>query len=222
MGRHFAMLRAKPGGSMFDEPRHGPPGPERTEARGRLAVVERAMGALLPFFRRWAHGRLPQYARRRMDTGDVVQEAVVGVLRHLGELDGADHEALKKYLMVAIQNRICDEIRRSQIGEVANGASGNQPDSRPSPHEEAVEDEYQRQYRDALLRLSDNERLLLVGRIDLNLSYQELALATQRPSADAARAASRRAAFHLAKLMRTQPSPAAPTDPKKLPGPNER
>ena len=93
-----------------------------------------------------------------MDTGDVVQEAIVGVLRNLGELDGADQETLKRYLIVAIQNRICDEVRRAQIGEVTNGGTGRQPDTRPSPHEEAVEDEYQQQYRAALLQLSDDEQ----------------------------------------------------------------
>jgi RNA polymerase sigma-70 factor (ECF subfamily) len=197
---------------MVDSPRDGSLESERGALRRRFETIERAMGALLPFFRRWAHGRLPRFARRRMDTGDVVQEAIVGVLRNLGELDGADQETLKRYLIVAIQNRICDEVRRAQIGEVTNGGTGRQPDTRPSPHEEAVEDEYQQQYRAALLQLSDDERRLLVGRIDLDLSYQELALATQRPSADAARAAARRAALHLARLMGRHALPSSAAD----------
>ena len=197
---------------MVDGPRDASLESERGGLRRRFEAIERAMAALLPFFRRWAHGRLPRFARRRMDTGDVVQEAVVGVLRNLGELDGADQETLKRYLIVAIQNRICDEVRRAQIGEVTNGGAGRQPDTRPSPHEEAIEDEYQRQYRAALLRLGNDDRQLLVGRIDLDLSYRELALATGRPSAEATRAAARRAALRLARIMGPVPHPGSAAD----------
>jgi RNA polymerase sigma-70 factor (ECF subfamily) len=157
-----------------------------------------------------------------MDTGDVVQEAIVGVLRNLGELESADPDQLRRYLIVAIQNRIRDEVRRSQIGEVANGVDGAAPDGGASPHDEAVESEYQRQYRDALLRLDEDGRQLLVGRIELGLSYEELAVATGRPSADAARAAARRAALQLAQIMGRKPLPDSATDLRRSPRSDER
>lgn len=190
---------------MVDEPHTGLPLAAQDGARRRFAALERALATLLPFFQRWTHGRLPRYARRRMDTGDLVQEAVVGVLRNLGELDTADPVALRRYLIVAIQNRICDEVRRANLGEVTNGVSPTAADSRPSPLDDAIEDENRRQYRRALLQLSDQDRALLVGRIDMCLSYEELAIATGRPSPDAARNATRRAALRLARLMGRAP-----------------
>ncbi|MEO8275668.1 MAG: sigma-70 family RNA polymerase sigma factor [Thermoanaerobaculia bacterium] len=194
---------------MLDDRRAGANAGVETEARGRFAAVERAIAALLPFFQRWTHGRLPRYARRRMDSGDLVQEAIVGVLRNIGQIDAANPIALRKYLIVAIQNRICDEVRRATRGEVTNDTS-NPADSRPSPLEDAIDEENRRQYRAALLQLPEDDQMLLVGRIDMGLSFEELAIMSGRPSPDAARNATRRAAMRLARSMGR--TPGGPTD----------
>ena len=172
----------------------------REDASSRFAAVERVIATLLPFFQRWTHGRLPAYARRRMDTGDVVQEAIVGVLRNLGQLDTADPQALTKYLAIAIRNRIADEVRRASHGEVANRIT-DPADPRASPLDEAIDSESHRQYRVALLSLGADDQALLVGRIEIGLSFEELALATKRPTPDSARVATRRAALRLARAM---------------------
>ena len=39
----------------------------------------------LPRLRRWAHGRMPGWARQHLDTEDIVQETL---LRSIGQLDG--------------------------------------------------------------------------------------------------------------------------------------
>ena len=186
---------------MLKRPQSGLEPATRDGKGPRFARLESAIASLLPFFSRWAHGRLPRYARRRMDTGDVVQEAVVGVLRNLGQIELANPDALRKYLLTAIQNRIRDEIRRSHLGEVAGGTPSGSVDEGPSPLDDAIEEDHRRLYREALLRLSEDDRQILVGRIELRLTYEELALATGRPSADAARNAARRAALRLARLM---------------------
>ena len=182
-----------------------PAGAARGDAVSRFAVVERVLATLVPFFHRWTHGRLPSYARRRMDTGDIVQEAIVGVLRNLGEIHAADPEALAKYLAIAIRNRIADEVRRASHGEVANRIS-DPADARASPLEEAIDSENHRHYRAALLTLADDDQALLVGRIELGLSFDELALVTKRNSPDAARVATRRAALRLARAMGRKPA----------------
>lgn len=179
---------------------NGPVAAGREDSSSRFAAVERVIATLLPFFRRWTHGRLPAYARRRMDTGDIVQEAIVGVLRNLGQIDTADPQALAKYLAIAIRNRIADEVRRASHGEVANRIT-DPADPAASPLEEAIDSESQRQYRAALLSLADDDQALLVGRIELGLSFEELALVTKRHSPDAARIATRRAALRLARTM---------------------
>lgn len=189
---------------MSEEAKAVPAAASREDASGRFAAVERAIAALLPFFQRWTHGRLPTYARRRMDTGDIVQEAIVGVLRNLGQLDTADPQALSKYLAIAIRNRIADEVRRASHGEVANRIT-DPADPRASPLEEAIDSESHRHYRAALLSLGADDQALLVGRIELGLSFEELALVTKRASADSARVATRRAAFRLARAMGREP-----------------
>jgi len=190
---------------MIERAGIGPNSEIHGEPRGRFAGIERAIASLLPFFQRWTHGRLPRYARRRMDTSDVVQEAIVGVLRNIDEIDTADPEALRKYLIAAIQNRIRDEVRRARHGEVTNGIS-NPGDTRPSPLDDAIDEENRRQYREALLRLSAEDQALLFGRIDMGLSFEELALVSGRPSPDAARIATRRAALRLAREMGREPA----------------
>ncbi len=182
----------------------GPAAVGREDSSSRFAAIERVIATLLPFFHRWTHGRLPSYARRRLDTGDIVQEAIVGVLRNLGQIDTADPQALAKYLAIAIRNRIADEVRRASHGEVANRIT-DPPDPRASPLDEAIDSESHRHYRVALLSLAADDQTLLVGRIELGLSFEELALVTRRHSPDAARIATRRAALRLARAMGREP-----------------
>jgi RNA polymerase sigma-70 factor (ECF subfamily) len=178
------------------------------EEEGRLRRAQRAILALLPFVERWAHGRLPQRARRRMETGDLVQETLVHVLRNLGELDTADPQRLRNYLIAAIRNQVRDEIRRAELGEVRNGALADGPDPDPGPLHRTIESEERRQFRAALVGLPEADRDLLVGRIELGLPYEELALATGLPSAAAARMATKRASLRLARLLGQVQGPA--------------
>jgi RNA polymerase sigma-70 factor (ECF subfamily) len=171
---------------------------------GKLRRAQRAILSLLPFVERWAHGRLPQRARRRMETGDLVQETLVHVLRNLGELDTADPQKLRNYLISAIRNRVRDEIRRAEMGEVRNGALADGPDPAPGPLDDSIELEERRQYRAALVSLPESDRDLLTGRIELGLPYRELALATGHPSAAAARMATKRASLRLARAIGRQ------------------
>jgi RNA polymerase sigma-70 factor (ECF subfamily) len=129
--------------------------------------VARALERALPSVLAWAHGRLPRGARRRLDTGDLVQEAAIGAMRRLG------------------------------AGELERQAR----DRRPSPLDSVIESEERRRFRDALARLGEDERMLVVGRVTLELSYEQLAAATGRPTADAARVATRRAVLRIARLV---------------------
>ena len=50
---------------------------------GDRAAVEALLERSLPDLKRWAHGRLPAAARGALDTGDLVQETALHVLRRL-------------------------------------------------------------------------------------------------------------------------------------------
>ena len=56
-------------------------------------------------------------------------------------------------------------------------------------------------YDEAMEKLRAAEREAIIGRVELSLSYAELAKVLERPSPDAARMAVGRALLKLAKLM---------------------
>jgi RNA polymerase sigma factor (sigma-70 family) len=174
-----------------------------------LAEIENLLALILPGIFSWAHARLPRRARRRADTGDLVQEAALGAIQHLSPEDLSRPAAISGYIRQSIRNRIIDEIRRSGKVEVAAGGSSELArDSGPSPLDGVLETEDRRRFRTALARLEEDEQILVVGRVDLELSYQELAHATGRPTADAARAATRRAVLKIAREVGRAAPPA--------------
>jgi RNA polymerase sigma-70 factor (ECF subfamily) len=64
-----------------------------------------------------------------------------------------------------------------------------------------VDGERARHYKAALATLSDEERMLVVGRIELGFNYDQLALISGRATPEAARQAVRRAVKKLAERM---------------------
>lgn len=164
-------------------------------------VIERLFVRLLPMLGRWAHGRLPRHARRRCDTEDLVQDACSGAITHLVDLDERDPSQVDFYLKQSIRNRIRDEVRRAKIGETASSERLTVADPRPSPLDEILESDERRRFRAALLALDADDQQLVVGRVELHMSYAELARATGRDSDEATRCAARRAMFRLARQL---------------------
>lgn len=164
-------------------------------------AVERLFARLLPGLVAWAHGRLPRHARRRNDTWDLVQDACTGAITHLADLDARDPAQVDFYLRQSIRNRILDEVRRSGRGEIASAEGIAVADPSPTPHDDAVESDERRRYRRALLRLDDDDQQLVVGRVELRLSYEALARATGRDSVETTRGATRRAMLRLAREL---------------------
>jgi RNA polymerase sigma factor (sigma-70 family) len=135
------------------------------------------------------------------DTADLVQEALVQTLRRLDDFEPQGHHALQAYLRRAVDNRIHDEFRRIGRRGVAAALDEAQPDARPSPLDEAVARQTEGRYRAALARLRPGDRRLVVARVELGYSLEQLALMTNRPRVDTARVALRRALERLALEM---------------------
>ncbi len=76
------------------------------------------------------------------------------------------------------------------------------PDSGPSPLEQAIGRQALERYEQALARLRPEEREAIIARVELGLSYEEMAEALQKPTADAARKAAQRALLRLAAEMK--------------------
>jgi RNA polymerase sigma factor (sigma-70 family) len=150
---------------------------------------------------RWARGRLPRWARGIADTADIVQDVMVHAFSRLHAVDLRRKGALQAYLRVAIQNRIKDEFRAIARRAPHDPLDTDIPDRAPSPLALAVDAEKAEQYTRALKQLRPADQELIVGRIELGYSYEQLALALGRPSAESARVAVRRAFVRLADEM---------------------
>ena len=151
--------------------------------------------------RRWTRGRLPTWVRDIADTDDLVQDTLLQTFKRI-ELFEADRSgALQAYLRQAVMNRIRNEFRRLRRREPAVVLDTDAATDDPSPLDEAIGAELVDEYEQALLRLRPEERDAIVGRIDMDLSYQELAETLGRPNANAARSAVVRALLRLAEEM---------------------
>jgi RNA polymerase sigma-70 factor, ECF subfamily len=173
---------------------------QRAKAGDRDAV-DRLFARHLPPLRRWASGRLPRWTRDLMDTDDLVQETVFRAIKRIESFEPRHEGALQAYLRQAIVNRIRDEVRRSVRSPAATELDENESDRSASPLEEAIGREAVERYEAALARLRPEEREAIVARVEMDCSYQEVAQALDKPSADAARMAVSRALLRLAQEM---------------------
>jgi RNA polymerase sigma-70 factor (ECF subfamily) len=156
----------------------------------------------LPRLQRWASGRLPNGVRTMLDTGDLVQDAVINALRHLDTLEIRTEGALQAYLRRAVNNRIIDLYRRAGRRPVREEIPADAPAAGTSPLEAAIGAEALESYERALARLREDDREAIVLRVELGLDYDEMALQLGKPSAAAARMAVTRAIARLAEEMR--------------------
>ena len=165
-----------------------------------LSVLFRRHG---PELRQWARGRLPRWARNVADTADVVQDVLLRTFRRIDRFEDRGRGALRGYLRRSVMNRIHDEMRkvvRRPTGELEERLF-NLPGDQPTPFDSAVDSERARHYKAALATLTEEERILVVGRIEMGFNYDQLALIGERATPEAARQAVRRAVKRLAERM---------------------
>jgi RNA polymerase sigma-70 factor (ECF subfamily) len=165
--------------------------------RARDRLIERC----LPSLRRWARGRLPQWARSAADTQDLVQDAVMRALPRLHVFEVRRAGALQSYLREAVQNRIYDEVRRVSARPGQAEMPDNVVDEQPSPLEQTITREGYERYKNALQGLRPVEREAIVARLELQYSYEEVATLLGKPNANAARMTVARAIVRLVEEM---------------------
>jgi RNA polymerase sigma-70 factor (ECF subfamily) len=158
----------------------------------------------LPRLKRWASGRLPAGVRTMLDTGDLVQDAIINALRNLNTLEIRTEGALQAYLRRAVNNRIIDLYRRAGRRPIREEMPQDAVSMATSPLEAAIGAEAVESYERALATLKDEERQAIVLRVELGLDYEEMATQLGKPSAAAARMAVSRAIARLADEMRRE------------------
>jgi RNA polymerase sigma-70 factor (ECF subfamily) len=166
--------------------------------QGDREALDRLFARCLPPLRRWARGRLPAAARGALDTQDLVQDTILNSLRRLDQFESRHEGALQAYLRQAVLNRIRDEARRFSRRPAATELTESQPVDAASPLDIAIGRQGVARYEAALQRLKPADREAIIGRMELQHDYHELAIILGKPNANAARVAVTRA---LARLM---------------------
>jgi RNA polymerase sigma-70 factor, ECF subfamily len=171
--------------------------------QGDKDALERLVARHVGPLRRWVSGRLPRAARDLADTDDLVQDTL---LRTFTKIEGFEPQggtgALFAYLRQAVLNRLRDELRRKERAPVRLGLDELDFAVEGSPLEEAIGREAFDRYKAALTRLKPEEREAVIGRVEMEYSYADLAELLGKPTPDAARKAAQRALLRLAEEMK--------------------
>ena len=191
---------------MSREPKGVENGDETVEllARAREGdreALNRLFDRQVPLLRRWASGRLPRWARDIADTSDLVQESVFETFKRIESFEPRGEGALQAYLRQALVNRLRNHLRRVASRPQQTELESAVPDDAASPLEAAIGRQTLERYEAGLDRLKPEERDAIVSRIEFGMTYAEVAVALDKPSADAARMAVVRAIERLTQEM---------------------
>jgi RNA polymerase sigma-70 factor (ECF subfamily) len=170
--------------------------------QGDGAALDTLLERCIPALRRWAHGRLPPSGRGMQDTADLVQDTVFATLRRLETFEARHQGALQAFLRKAVMNRIRDIIRQANRRGPHSELPDDLVDERTSPLDLAIGAENVARYEAALERLRPEDQEAIVNRLELQYSYEELAMVLCKPTADAARVAVMRAMKRLVEEIR--------------------
>jgi RNA polymerase sigma-70 factor, ECF subfamily len=168
---------------------------------GDAAALNELCTRYLPRLQRWAHGRLPPSARGSLDTHDLVQNTLSRVVQRIHAFDPRHEGAFQAYVRQALLNQIRDAARTCQRHGPSDPLDSAQPGADPSPLENAIGNEALERYEAALQRLRVQDRNAIIARVELGLSYLEIATELGKPSVPAAHVAVSRALVRLAQEM---------------------
>jgi len=203
--RRVESLRREVKAHMTGEP------PDRLDSTSELIrrvregdrdSLERLVERHLAPLRRFVSGRLPRWARDLADTDDLVQDTLLRTFSRMDAIEVHSSGALHAYLRQAVMNRLRDELRRKGRAPSLVDVSELELPGQGSPLEETIGREAAARYVAALARLEPEEREAIIGRVEMEYSYAELADVLGKPTPDAARKAARRALLRLAEEMK--------------------
>ena len=173
----------------------------RRAQAGDSQALNRLFVRYMPPLLRFAHRRVPSWARSAVDTGDLVQETILQAFRRLKFFEPRRDGALLGYLRRSLLNRIRDQFRRAKRHPAAVELDEATADGGASPLELTITEEERTRYTDGLSKLRPADREAIVGRLELGYSYEQLALVLRKPTPEAARLAVRRALLKLGEQM---------------------
>lgn len=170
---------------------------------GDEAARDRLIARYLPMLREWARGRLPGVARSLADTDDLVQVTLIRALKQLNEFEPRGEGAFLRYLRQILLNAVRNEIRRASRRGPHDEANEAVPSAAPSPLESTISRETMERYESALEKLGEEQQEAVILRVEMGYSYEQIAEAIGKNSANTARMVVTRALAVLARTMDT-------------------
>lgn len=167
------------------------------DERAQSELIERC----LPALQRWARGRLPGYARDLADTDDLVQTTVMRTIGRLPSLDPGESGSFLAYLRRVLVNEVRDQLRRRQRSGTSHPLAADELDNADTPATAAGDPTFRLAYERALETLTAEQHDAIVLRLELGLTFPEIAIELGLPSADAARMRVSRALAVLAEVL---------------------
>lgn len=174
---------------------------------GDRGALEALLARYRPRLTRWAHRRLPAWARDLTDTDDLVQETLLKTVRNLEGFVADEPEGFQNYLRLAVRNAVRDQIRRVSRRPESVELDPALPSDDPSPFERAVGRARLARYEAALERLDPGAREAVIARLEFGFTHVELAAALGKATPDAARKLCLKATTRLLTLMRESSGP---------------
>jgi RNA polymerase sigma-70 factor, ECF subfamily len=167
------------------------------DSAAKEALARRSIEAL----RRFASGRVPHRVRGRLDTDDLVQNAVLRGFERLESFERRGHGSFLANLRTIVLNQIRDEARRLATRLPHEPVGEELPHPGLDPIEQVVGHDVVRDYEAALENLKPTAREAVILRLEMGYSYEEIAESAGMASANAARMAVSRALVRLAQHM---------------------
>ena len=169
------------------------------DRHARDVLIRRYMNVL----RRMAHGRLPRRARGLLDTDDLVQLTLASALKHMETFEPRREGAFLAWLRQILFNKITDAARQVRTCPEEEPLDDDLPDEhRSSPLQVRIGAEQLEAYEKALGDLSEQQREAVIMRLEMGSTYEQIAVAVDSPSANAARMLITRALIRMAERMR--------------------
>jgi RNA polymerase sigma-70 factor, ECF subfamily len=136
-----------------------------------------------------------------IDTDDVVQVTLLRGLERAGRFEPRREGAFLAYLRTILLNEIRGALQRVGRGPEVGPLPAGLTDGQPSPLAEAIGAEAIDCYERALASLTEEQQQAVMLRVEMGLTYKQVAEAMGSPSMDAARMLVARALARLSERM---------------------
>ncbi len=142
---------------------------------GNQQARQQLYARCLPALRRWARGRLPAQACDINDTDDLVQIALMRALNKLDRFGDRGYEGFLAYLRTILINELRNELRKFGRRGPASECDETLSTGCDPVIDSMLVREDQRLYASALGKLNHRQQKHLAMRLELGMSFREIA-----------------------------------------------